>query len=47
MNQGEEVAGHREGKGSHKICMVYDGPGGTMGTSGPERGNYFNTKVRM
>ena len=46
VNQAEEVTGHREGKGLHKICMVYEGPGGTMGNAGPEGGNYSNTRGR-
>jgi len=46
MNQAEEAAGYTEGKRSHKICMVNEGPGGTMGNAGPEGCNYSNTRGR-
>jgi len=46
MNQAEEAAGYTEGQGSHKICMVDEGPGGTMGNADPEGGNYSNTRGR-
>lgn len=38
INQAEEAAGYTEGKGSHKISMVHEGPGQTMGNAGPEGG---------
>jgi hypothetical protein len=46
INQAEEAAGYTEGKGSHKICMVNEGPGGTTGNAGLEGDNYSNTRGR-
>jgi len=46
MNQTEEAARYTEGKGSHKILMVNEGPCGTMWNAGPERGNYSNIRGR-
>jgi hypothetical protein len=45
-NQVQEVAGHTEKKGSHKVCIAKEDLVGLMGTADPVVGSYSNTGGR-